>query len=119
MILAIATPTAQAANLVKGKPILIMAVTDPVGAGLVENAERQGANVTGTNYLQPMEEQFKLAQDLVTCQYQGFTDVGMGIGMIVIGLASEIIWMNMRLPLILIRPSRLLKLLTKSLNTIN
>ena len=42
-----------------------MAVTDPVGAGLVENAERQGANVTGTNYLQPIEGQFKLAQDLV------------------------------------------------------
>ncbi|HHT49264.1 MAG TPA: ABC transporter permease [Firmicutes bacterium] len=27
----------------------------------------------------------------LTCQYQGFTDVGMGIGMIVIGLASVII----------------------------
>ena len=65
LILAIATPTAQAvANLVKDKPILITAVTDPVGAGLVESAERPGNNVTGTNDLQPMEGQFKLAQDL-------------------------------------------------------
>ncbi len=66
LILAIATPTAQAvANLIKDKPILITAVTDPVGAGLVESAERPGTNVTGTNDLQPMEGQFKLAQDLV------------------------------------------------------
>ncbi|NLM36866.1 MAG: ABC transporter substrate-binding protein [Firmicutes bacterium] len=66
LILAIATPTAQAvANLIKDKPILITAVTDPVAAGLVETAERPGTNVTGTNDLQPMEAQFKLAQELV------------------------------------------------------
>lgn len=66
LILAIATPTAQAvANLIKDKPILITAVTDPVGAGLVDTAERPGNNVTGTNDLQPMEGQFKLAQTLV------------------------------------------------------
>ncbi|HBR35367.1 MAG TPA: sugar ABC transporter substrate-binding protein, partial [Firmicutes bacterium] len=66
LILAIATPAAQAvANLVKDKPILITAVTDPVSAGLVDNAERPGNNVTGTNDLQPMEGQFKLAQALV------------------------------------------------------
>ncbi|NLW55578.1 MAG: ABC transporter substrate-binding protein [Firmicutes bacterium] len=66
LILAIATPTAQAvANLIKDKPILITAVTDPVAAGLVESADRPGTNVTGTNDLQPMEEQFKLAQALL------------------------------------------------------
>ncbi|HEY8391762.1 MAG TPA: ABC transporter substrate-binding protein [Capillibacterium sp.] len=66
LILAIATPAAQAvANLVKDKPILITAVTDPVAAGLVASAERPGTNVTGTNDLQPMEGQFKLAQALV------------------------------------------------------
>ena len=65
LILAIATPTAQAvANLIKDKPILITAVTDPVAAGLV-SADRPGTNVTGTNDLQPMEEQFKLAQALL------------------------------------------------------
>ncbi|NLY89979.1 MAG: ABC transporter substrate-binding protein [Firmicutes bacterium] len=66
LILAIATPTAQAmANIIKDKPILITAVTDPVAAGLVTSAERPGTNVTGTNDLQPMEGQFKLAQALV------------------------------------------------------
>lgn len=66
LILAIATPTAQAvANLIKDKPILITAVTDPVAAGLVESAERPGTNVTGTNDLQPMEGQFELALQLV------------------------------------------------------
>jgi len=66
LILAIATPAAQAvANLVKDKPILITAVTDPVSAGLVDKTERPGNNVTGTNDLQPMEGQFKLAQALV------------------------------------------------------
>ncbi|HHT05337.1 MAG TPA: ABC transporter substrate-binding protein [Hydrogenispora sp.] len=66
LILAIATPTAQAvANLIKDKPILITAVTDPVAAGLVESAERPGSNVTGTNDLQPLAEQFALAQQLV------------------------------------------------------
>lgn len=65
LILAIATPTAQAvANLIKDKPILITAVTDPVGAGLVASAEQPGTNVTGTNDLQPMEGQFKLAKEL-------------------------------------------------------
>jgi len=66
LILAIATPTAQAvANLIKDKPILITAVTDPVAAGLVESADRPGSNVTGTNDLQPLAEQFALAQQLV------------------------------------------------------
>jgi len=66
LILAIATPTAQAvANLIKDKPVLITAVTDPVAAGLVESAARPGTNVTGTNDLQPMDEQFKLAQTLL------------------------------------------------------
>lgn len=66
LILAIATPTAQAvANLIKDTPILITAVTDPVEAGLVESAERPGTNVTGTNDMQPMEDQFHLLLELV------------------------------------------------------
>jgi putative ABC transport system substrate-binding protein len=66
LILAIATPTAQAAaNLIKDTPILITAVTDPVGAGLVETAEKPGTNVTGTTDMQPMAEQFQLIRDLV------------------------------------------------------
>jgi len=66
LILAIATPVAQAvANLIKDTPILITAVTDPVDAGLVEDADRPGTNVTGTNDMQPMEEQFQLMLDFV------------------------------------------------------
>ena len=66
LILAIATPTAQAvANIIKDTPILITAVTDPVDAGLVESAERPGTNVTGTNDMQPMADQFQLIRDLV------------------------------------------------------
>lgn len=50
LILAIATPTAQAmANATKDIPILITAVTDPVSARLVESLERPGGNVTGTS----------------------------------------------------------------------
>lgn len=49
MILAIATPTAQAAaNATDTIPILITAVTDPVAAGLVKSIEQPGTNVTGT-----------------------------------------------------------------------
>lgn len=66
LILAIATPAAQAvANLIKDKPVLITAVTDPVSAGLVESSEHPGTNVTGTTDLQPLEGQFKLARDLL------------------------------------------------------
>lgn len=66
LILAIATPTAQAvANVIKDTPILITAVTDPVGAGLVESADKPNTNVTGTNDMQPMEAQFELILDFV------------------------------------------------------
>ncbi|MTI59076.1 MAG: ABC transporter substrate-binding protein [Firmicutes bacterium] len=66
MILAIATPTAQAvANVVKDIPILITAVTDPVDAGLVESAEKPGGNVTGTNDMNPIDQQFDLIVDFV------------------------------------------------------
>jgi putative ABC transport system substrate-binding protein len=48
LVLAIATPTAQAcAQVIKKTPILITAVTDPVGAGLVASLEKPGANITG------------------------------------------------------------------------
>lgn len=65
MILAIATPTAQAAfNATKEIPILITAVTDPVQAGLAESLENSGTNVTGTSDAAPMEKQFELLKKL-------------------------------------------------------
>ncbi len=65
LILAIATPSAQsAANATKDIPILITAVTDPVDAGLVENADRPGANITGTTDMNPVEEQLELLKEI-------------------------------------------------------
>lgn len=65
LILAISTPSATAvANAVKDIPILITAVTDPVDAGLVKSAERPGTNVTGTNDMNPIKEQFELILQL-------------------------------------------------------
>ncbi len=61
LVLAIATPTAQAvANVIDDTPILITAVTDPVDAGLVETAEKPNTNVTGTSDMQQMDKQFDL-----------------------------------------------------------
>jgi putative ABC transport system substrate-binding protein len=65
MILSIATPTSQAvANSVKDTPILITAVTDPKSAGLVEDMERPGANLTGTSDLTPVAKQLDLFNKL-------------------------------------------------------
>lgn len=65
LILAIATPTAQAAaHIVKDIPILITAVTDPVAAELVESIERPGTNVTGTSDLTPVRAQLELLKEI-------------------------------------------------------
>jgi putative ABC transport system substrate-binding protein len=65
LIVAIATPTAlAAAKATKEIPIVISAVTDPVGAKLVQSLERPGANVTGTSDLSPVAEQFKLFKEV-------------------------------------------------------
>ena len=63
MILAIATPTAQAvaqalkkAPHMKNTPFLFTAITDPVGAGLVKDLHRPGGNTTGVSDLLPLDE---------------------------------------------------------------
>ena len=66
LILAIATPTAQASfNATKSIPILITAVTDPVQAGLVKSLDKPETNVTGTSDNVPIETQFELLKKLV------------------------------------------------------
>lgn len=66
MILAIATPTAQAAySTTKDIPILITAVTDPVASGLAKSMEKSETNVTGTSDNIPIEKQFDLLKKLV------------------------------------------------------
>ncbi|MBP2024707.1 ABC transporter substrate-binding protein [Peptoniphilus stercorisuis] len=71
LIYAIATPAAQGAkNVVKDIPIVFSAVTDPVGAGLVESIESPGANVSGiSDYIDPqgqIETFLKLYPDTKT-----------------------------------------------------
>ena len=54
LILAIATPSAQAAvQATKDIPILFSAITDPVSAELVKDLENPGGNVTGTSDTHP------------------------------------------------------------------
>lgn len=61
LVLAIATPTAQAAaQSIKDTPVLFTAVTDPVSAQLVDSMEAPGANVTGTTDMNPVAEQIDL-----------------------------------------------------------
>ncbi|MFK5925062.1 MAG: ABC transporter substrate-binding protein [Desulfuromusa sp.] len=57
----IATPTAQAcAQVIKTIPIVFAAVTDPVGAGLVQSLEQPGGNITGTTDMSPIDRQLEL-----------------------------------------------------------
>lgn len=66
LILAIATPSAQAvANATKDIPVLVTAVTDPYDAGLVESNEVPGGNISGTSDLTPVKKQFELLKQLI------------------------------------------------------
>jgi putative ABC transport system substrate-binding protein len=61
LILAIATPTSQAAASVTERiPIVFTAVTDPVVAELVQSIEKPGTNLTGTSDLTPVAQQLEL-----------------------------------------------------------
>lgn len=65
LVLAIATPSAQAAvQAITDKPVLFTAVTDPVDAGLVDSVEAPGANVTGTSDKNPVKEQLELLKEI-------------------------------------------------------
>jgi len=60
MIVAITTPSAQAAlNATKDKPIFYSAVTDPMAAGL------KAGNITGTSDATPIDAQITLAKTLL------------------------------------------------------
>jgi putative ABC transport system substrate-binding protein len=63
LVLAIATPSAQAcavatkkSPILAGSPLLFTAITDPVGAGLVDNLERPGKNITGVSDMLPVAQ---------------------------------------------------------------
>ena len=61
LVLAVATPTAQAAaQAITDIPVLFSAVTDPLAAKLVKSLEAPGGNVTGTSDKNPVKEQLEL-----------------------------------------------------------
>lgn len=65
LILGIGTLSAQAAKQATSDiPVLFSAVTDPVGAGLVNSIDSPGANLTGTTDKTPMKEQLELLNQL-------------------------------------------------------
>ncbi len=65
VIVAISTPSAQAAiAATKSIPIVFSAVTDPVAAKLVPDAEKPGGNVTGASDRAPLGEQIDLIREM-------------------------------------------------------
>jgi putative tryptophan/tyrosine transport system substrate-binding protein len=65
LVIAIATPSAQlAANYINNIPIVFTAVTDPVAAGLVENLEHPGKNITGVSDSIDSKQQIEFIKDV-------------------------------------------------------
>ena len=65
VLVGIATPAAQGlATATKDKPVIMSAVTDPVGAKLVTNLEKPGGNITGVSDHNPAKQQLELIQKL-------------------------------------------------------
>ena len=72
LILAIATPTAQAcAQAIKKSPhmrktpMLFTAVTDPVSAGLVKDLQHPGANITGVSDMLPVARHLAMVKEFL------------------------------------------------------
>lgn len=65
VIVAIATPSAQAAvSAAHGRiPVVFSAITDAVGAKLVTNMEKPGANVTGISDFMPLTKHLELIHE--------------------------------------------------------
>lgn len=65
VIFAITTPVAQAfQNVTSDIPIIMTGVTDPVSAGIVDNLDNPGENITGASDAVPYEDQFELLLQL-------------------------------------------------------
>lgn len=66
LMIGIATPSAQSlANVTKKTPIILGAVTDPKGAGLVSNNQKPGNNITGVSDQAPIDAQLALMKQLM------------------------------------------------------
>ena len=73
----IATPTAQAlANAIDDIPVVFAAVTDPVGAGLIDSTDAGAGNITGSSDLTPVEGQFDLMEQLAEVETLGHVYAG-------------------------------------------
>ncbi|HNW46424.1 MAG TPA: ABC transporter substrate-binding protein [Thermotogota bacterium] len=63
IIVAISTPSAQAcANVIKSKPVVFSAATDPVAAGLITALGKNPGNVVGVSDMTPVKTQIQLMQ---------------------------------------------------------
>ena len=66
VIYGITTPAAQAiANSTMKTPIVLGAVTDPQGAGLVKNNRHPGGNISGVSDQAPIKEQLTLVKEFM------------------------------------------------------
>ena len=65
LVVGIATPAAQGlASATKDLPVIMAAITDPVGANLVQNLEKPGGNITGVSDHNPAQQQVELIKAL-------------------------------------------------------
>lgn len=66
LLVGIGTSASQAlANATSDIPIILAAVSDPVGAGLVESEEAPGGNITGVKDQSPVKAQLELMLELL------------------------------------------------------
>ena len=66
VLVGIATPTAQAlVAATKDIPIIFSAVTDPVGAKLLQSLESPGGNVTGLSDMSPITQQLRMIRQIL------------------------------------------------------
>ncbi|MDQ0221900.1 tryptophan ABC transporter substrate-binding protein [Streptococcus moroccensis] len=64
-LIGIATPAAQGlANATKDIPVIMGAVTDPVGANLVSDLKNPGGNITGVSDATPVADTVELIQEI-------------------------------------------------------
>jgi len=65
LVVGIATPAAQGlASATKDLPVIMSAITDPIGANLVKDLKKPGGNITGVSDHNPAQQQVELIKAL-------------------------------------------------------
>ena len=65
MVIGIATPAAQGlASATKDIPVVMGAISDPVGAKLVKNLKKPEGNVTGVSNKVPIKQTVEMIQEI-------------------------------------------------------